>query len=106
MSDAWFLFLMTSRWFALRLDSICSLFITFATFGCILLRDGEELRVHTFHSSYLVQSYHCNRLFSFQHCRPLLIHSLSQSNAVKVVFPPQLLYLLQSLPTFSVQVVL
>ncbi|XP_023251137.1 multidrug resistance-associated protein 4-like, partial [Seriola lalandi dorsalis] len=38
-SEAWFLFLMTSRWFALRLDSICSLFITFTTFGCILLRD-------------------------------------------------------------------
>ncbi|XP_036946537.1 multidrug resistance-associated protein 4-like isoform X2 [Acanthopagrus latus] len=41
-SEAWFLFLMTSRWFALRLDSICSLFITMATFGCILLRDGLE----------------------------------------------------------------
>uniref|UniRef100_A0A8C4HTI5 Multidrug resistance-associated protein 4 n=1 Tax=Dicentrarchus labrax TaxID=13489 RepID=A0A8C4HTI5_DICLA len=41
-SEAWFLFLMTSRWFALRLDSICSIFITFATFGCILLRDGLE----------------------------------------------------------------
>uniref|UniRef100_A0A3B4U443 Multidrug resistance-associated protein 4 n=1 Tax=Seriola dumerili TaxID=41447 RepID=A0A3B4U443_SERDU len=41
-SEAWFLFLMTSRWFALRLDSICSLFITFTTFGCILLRDGLE----------------------------------------------------------------
>ncbi|XP_030265342.1 multidrug resistance-associated protein 4-like [Sparus aurata] len=41
-SEAWFLFLMTSRWFALRLDSICSIFITMATFGCILLRDGLE----------------------------------------------------------------
>ncbi|XP_061760631.1 ATP-binding cassette sub-family C member 4-like [Nerophis ophidion] len=41
-SEAWFLFLMTSRWFALRLDSICSVFITFATFGCIFLRDGLE----------------------------------------------------------------
>ncbi|XP_019716236.1 multidrug resistance-associated protein 4-like isoform X1 [Hippocampus comes] len=41
-SEAWFLFLMTSRWFALRLDSICSVFITVATFGCILLRDGLE----------------------------------------------------------------
>ncbi|XP_075950709.1 ATP-binding cassette sub-family C member 4-like isoform X2 [Anarhichas minor] len=39
-SEAWFLFLMTSRWFALRLDSICSVLITFSTFGCILLRDG------------------------------------------------------------------
>ncbi|XP_067439487.1 ATP-binding cassette sub-family C member 4-like [Thunnus thynnus] len=41
-SEAWFLFLMTSRWFALRLDSICSIFITVATFGCLLLRDGLE----------------------------------------------------------------
>ncbi|XP_068575447.1 ATP-binding cassette sub-family C member 4-like isoform X2 [Cebidichthys violaceus] len=39
-SEAWFLFLMTSRWFALHLDSICSILITFSTFGCILLRDG------------------------------------------------------------------
>ncbi|CAN9498397.1 unnamed protein product [Ophioblennius macclurei] len=41
-SEAWFLFLMTSRWFALRLDSICSIFITFTAFGCILLRNGLE----------------------------------------------------------------
>ncbi|KAM4560262.1 ATP-binding cassette sub-family C member 4-like [Odontesthes bonariensis] len=41
-SEAWFLFLMTSRWFALRLDNICSVFITLATFGCILFRDGLE----------------------------------------------------------------
>ncbi|MEQ2194718.1 Multidrug resistance-associated protein 4, partial [Xenoophorus captivus] len=33
---------MTSRWFALRLDSICSLFITFTAFGCIIFRDGLE----------------------------------------------------------------
>ncbi|KAM9766343.1 ATP-binding cassette sub-family C member 4-like [Menidia menidia] len=39
-SEAWFLFLMTSRWFALRLDSICSVFVTFAAFGCIIFRDG------------------------------------------------------------------
>ncbi|XP_041835127.1 ATP-binding cassette sub-family C member 4-like [Melanotaenia boesemani] len=41
-SEAWFLFLMTSRWFALRLDSICSIFITLTTFGCIICRDGLE----------------------------------------------------------------
>ncbi|XP_047432400.1 ATP-binding cassette sub-family C member 4-like [Mugil cephalus] len=41
-SEAWFLFLMTSRWFALNLDSICSMFVTLTTFGCILLRDGLE----------------------------------------------------------------
>ncbi|XP_015233347.1 PREDICTED: multidrug resistance-associated protein 4-like isoform X1 [Cyprinodon variegatus] len=41
-SEAWFLFLMTSRWFALRLDSICSAFITITAFGCIIFRDGLE----------------------------------------------------------------
>uniref|UniRef100_A0A8C4NTD4 Multidrug resistance-associated protein 4 n=1 Tax=Dicentrarchus labrax TaxID=13489 RepID=A0A8C4NTD4_DICLA len=44
-SEAWFLFLMTSRWFALRLDSICSIFITFATFG---LEAGEVGLVLTY----------------------------------------------------------
>ncbi|KAF0046151.1 hypothetical protein F2P81_002680 [Scophthalmus maximus] len=39
-TKAWFLFLMTSRWFALCLDSLCSVFITFTTFACIFLRDG------------------------------------------------------------------
>uniref|UniRef100_A0A668SA07 Multidrug resistance-associated protein 4 n=1 Tax=Oreochromis aureus TaxID=47969 RepID=A0A668SA07_OREAU len=34
-SEAWFLFLMTSRWFALRLDSICSIFITLTAFGLV-----------------------------------------------------------------------
>uniref|UniRef100_H2SRT2 Multidrug resistance-associated protein 4-like n=1 Tax=Takifugu rubripes TaxID=31033 RepID=H2SRT2_TAKRU len=38
-SQAWFLFLTTSRWFALRLDGICSIFVTVTTFGCLLLRD-------------------------------------------------------------------
>uniref|UniRef100_A0A4W5PGK2 Multidrug resistance-associated protein 4 n=1 Tax=Hucho hucho TaxID=62062 RepID=A0A4W5PGK2_9TELE len=39
-SEAWFLFLTTSRWFALRLDGICSIFVTITTFGCLFLRDG------------------------------------------------------------------
>uniref|UniRef100_A0A4W6DQI4 Cystic fibrosis transmembrane conductance regulator n=1 Tax=Lates calcarifer TaxID=8187 RepID=A0A4W6DQI4_LATCA len=38
-SAAWFLFLTTSRWFAVRLDGICSIFVTIVTFGCLLLRD-------------------------------------------------------------------
>uniref|UniRef100_A0A3Q4AMX3 Cystic fibrosis transmembrane conductance regulator n=1 Tax=Mola mola TaxID=94237 RepID=A0A3Q4AMX3_MOLML len=38
-SQAWFLFLTTSRWFALRLDGICSIFVTVTTFGCLLLRN-------------------------------------------------------------------
>ncbi|XP_054480100.1 ATP-binding cassette sub-family C member 4-like [Anoplopoma fimbria] len=38
-SGAWFLFLTTSRWFAVRLDGMCSIFVTVTTFGCLLLRD-------------------------------------------------------------------
>uniref|UniRef100_A0A8C2XK95 Multidrug resistance-associated protein 4 n=1 Tax=Cyclopterus lumpus TaxID=8103 RepID=A0A8C2XK95_CYCLU len=41
-SEAWFLFLTTSRWFAVRLDGICSIFVTIITFGCLYLRDGLE----------------------------------------------------------------
>lgn len=40
-TEAWFLFLTTSRWLAVRLDGICSLFVTITTFGCVLLRDRE-----------------------------------------------------------------
>ncbi|XP_013866191.1 ATP-binding cassette sub-family C member 4 [Austrofundulus limnaeus] len=38
-SEAWFLFLVTSRWFAVRLDGICSIFVTVTVFGCLLLKD-------------------------------------------------------------------
>uniref|UniRef100_A0A0S7F1W1 MRP4 n=2 Tax=Poeciliopsis prolifica TaxID=188132 RepID=A0A0S7F1W1_9TELE len=38
-SEAFFLFLTTSRWFAVRLDGMCSVFVTITTFGCLLLRD-------------------------------------------------------------------
>ncbi|KAM3608366.1 uncharacterized protein V6R79_023940 [Siganus canaliculatus] len=41
-SEAWFLFLTTSRWFAVRLDAICSVFVTITAFGCLYLRDGLE----------------------------------------------------------------
>ncbi|CAG5933599.1 unnamed protein product, partial [Menidia menidia] len=41
-SAAWFLFLTTSRWFAFRLDLICSVFVTITTFGCLLLRHQLE----------------------------------------------------------------
>ncbi|KAG7502092.1 Multidrug resistance-associated 4 [Solea senegalensis] len=41
-SEAWFLFLTTSRWFAVRLDGICSLFVTITAFGCLFLRHGLE----------------------------------------------------------------
>lgn len=39
-TEAWFLFLTTSRWFAVRLDGICSIFVTVTAFGCLYLRDG------------------------------------------------------------------
>ncbi|XP_037618421.1 multidrug resistance-associated protein 4-like isoform X1 [Sebastes umbrosus] len=38
-SEAWFLLLTTSRWFAVRLHGICSIFVTVTTFGRLLLRD-------------------------------------------------------------------
>ncbi|XP_072319420.1 ATP-binding cassette sub-family C member 4-like [Eucyclogobius newberryi] len=41
-SGTWFLFLMTSRWFALRLDGICAIFVTLTAFSCILLRNGLQ----------------------------------------------------------------
>ncbi|XP_041663750.1 ATP-binding cassette sub-family C member 4-like [Cheilinus undulatus] len=41
-SAAWFLFLTTSRWFAVRLDGICSVFVTITAFGCLYLRDGLD----------------------------------------------------------------
>uniref|UniRef100_A0A3Q3JJ45 Cystic fibrosis transmembrane conductance regulator n=1 Tax=Monopterus albus TaxID=43700 RepID=A0A3Q3JJ45_MONAL len=36
-SEAWFLFLTTSRWFAVRLDGICSIFVTITTFSLVPL---------------------------------------------------------------------
>ncbi|KAG7227636.1 hypothetical protein INR49_005451 [Caranx melampygus] len=41
-SEAWFLFLTTSRWFAVRLDGICSIFVTITAFGCLYFREGLE----------------------------------------------------------------
>ncbi|TDH06860.1 hypothetical protein EPR50_G00117660 [Perca flavescens] len=41
-SEAWFLFLTTSRWLAVRLDGICSIFVTITAFGCLYLGDGLE----------------------------------------------------------------
>uniref|UniRef100_A0A667ZNZ1 Cystic fibrosis transmembrane conductance regulator n=1 Tax=Myripristis murdjan TaxID=586833 RepID=A0A667ZNZ1_9TELE len=38
-SEAWFLFLTTSRWFAVRLDGLCAIFVTVTAFSCLLLRD-------------------------------------------------------------------
>uniref|UniRef100_A0A8B9U939 Cystic fibrosis transmembrane conductance regulator n=1 Tax=Anas zonorhyncha TaxID=75864 RepID=A0A8B9U939_9AVES len=36
-SEAWFLFLTTSRWFAVRLDAICAIFVVVVAFGSLLL---------------------------------------------------------------------
>ncbi|RVE57953.1 hypothetical protein OJAV_G00204270 [Oryzias javanicus] len=41
-SEAWFLFLTTSRWFAVRLDGICSVFVTITAFGCLYLKEDLE----------------------------------------------------------------
>ncbi|XP_017337542.1 multidrug resistance-associated protein 4 isoform X1 [Ictalurus punctatus] len=41
-SEACFLFLTTSRWFAVRLDGMCSMFVTITAFGCLLLRNSLE----------------------------------------------------------------
>ncbi|XP_020821464.1 LOW QUALITY PROTEIN: ATP-binding cassette sub-family C member 4 [Phascolarctos cinereus] len=36
-SEAWFLFLTTSRWFAVRLDAICAIFVVVTAFGSLVL---------------------------------------------------------------------
>ncbi|XP_036105448.1 multidrug resistance-associated protein 4 isoform X1 [Molossus molossus] len=36
-SEAWFLFLTTSRWFAVRLDAICAVFVIVVAFGSLIL---------------------------------------------------------------------
>uniref|UniRef100_A0A5F8HI53 Multidrug resistance-associated protein 4 n=1 Tax=Monodelphis domestica TaxID=13616 RepID=A0A5F8HI53_MONDO len=36
-SEAWFLFLTTSRWFAVRLDAICAIFVIVIAFGSLIL---------------------------------------------------------------------
>uniref|UniRef100_A0A673LV24 Multidrug resistance-associated protein 4-like n=1 Tax=Sinocyclocheilus rhinocerous TaxID=307959 RepID=A0A673LV24_9TELE len=41
-SEAWFLFLTTSRWFAVRLDGMCSVFVTITAFGCLLFKDSMK----------------------------------------------------------------
>lgn len=48
-TEAWFLFLTTSRWFAVRLDGICSIFVVITAFGCLFLRDGTVCVIHYWH---------------------------------------------------------
>uniref|UniRef100_A0AAY5F490 Cystic fibrosis transmembrane conductance regulator n=1 Tax=Electrophorus electricus TaxID=8005 RepID=A0AAY5F490_ELEEL len=40
-SEAWFLFLTTSRWLAVRLDGMCSVFVTIMSFGCLFMEHLE-----------------------------------------------------------------
>ena len=41
-SASWYLSLYTTRWFAMRLDLLCVVFVTVVTFACILIRDGKK----------------------------------------------------------------
>ncbi|KAK6485739.1 multidrug resistance-associated protein 4-like isoform X1 [Huso huso] len=41
-SESWFLFLTTSRWFAVRLDGLCTIFVTTVAFGSLLLANELE----------------------------------------------------------------
>ncbi|XP_057709527.1 ATP-binding cassette sub-family C member 4-like isoform X2 [Corythoichthys intestinalis] len=41
-SAAWFLFLTTSRWLAVRLDGICCIFVTVTAVGCIYFSDDMD----------------------------------------------------------------
>uniref|UniRef100_A0A8C3W8H5 Multidrug resistance-associated protein 4 n=1 Tax=Catagonus wagneri TaxID=51154 RepID=A0A8C3W8H5_9CETA len=42
-SEAWFLFLTTSRWFALCLDAICAVFVTVVAFGSLFLAEAVNV---------------------------------------------------------------
>ena len=39
-SEAWFLFLSTSRWFAIRLDWLCALFVSSVAFCSVFASEG------------------------------------------------------------------
>uniref|UniRef100_A0A8C5BEN1 Cystic fibrosis transmembrane conductance regulator n=1 Tax=Gadus morhua TaxID=8049 RepID=A0A8C5BEN1_GADMO len=39
-SVTWYLFLTSSRWFALRLDLLCAVFVIILIYACVLLRDN------------------------------------------------------------------
>lgn len=39
-SEAFYLFLATTRWLAVRLDGLCAIFVTITAFGCVIFRDG------------------------------------------------------------------
>uniref|UniRef100_A0A8C5FS48 Cystic fibrosis transmembrane conductance regulator n=1 Tax=Gadus morhua TaxID=8049 RepID=A0A8C5FS48_GADMO len=39
-SETWYLFLTSSRWFAMRLDLLCAVFVIILIYACVLLRDS------------------------------------------------------------------
>uniref|UniRef100_A0A8C5FVQ0 Cystic fibrosis transmembrane conductance regulator n=1 Tax=Gadus morhua TaxID=8049 RepID=A0A8C5FVQ0_GADMO len=39
-SGTWYLFLTSSRWFAMRLDLLCAVFVIILIYACVLLRDN------------------------------------------------------------------
>uniref|UniRef100_A0A8C5A2Y0 Cystic fibrosis transmembrane conductance regulator n=1 Tax=Gadus morhua TaxID=8049 RepID=A0A8C5A2Y0_GADMO len=39
-SETWYLFLTSSRWFAMRLDLLCAVFVIILIYACVLLRDN------------------------------------------------------------------
>ncbi|CAG2238338.1 ABCC4 [Mytilus edulis] len=41
-TEAWFLFLATSRWLAVRLDWMCAVFVTIVAFLCVVLADSLD----------------------------------------------------------------
>ena len=66
LTEAWFLFLTTSRWFAVRLDGICSVFVTITAFGCLYLRDGT-VWINTLLTSetMMMNSWRCDCMYTF-----------------------------------------
>lgn len=48
ISEAWFLFLTTSRWFAVRLDAICAIFVTVVAFGSLILANSKYIQESLF----------------------------------------------------------
>lgn len=86
--EAWFLFLTTSRWFAVRLDAICAIFVIIVAFGSLILATSEyrweelfvvwlqfiaAFTVIKLNSCHLVQCHYClvlmNRIEAFAVCR-------------------------------------
>lgn len=61
--ETWFLFLAISRWFAIRLDGICSIFVTITAFGCIYLNEGNVFdltHISNISLKYLVSGFICS----------------------------------------------